>query len=173
MTMKQHTQAKQTGTENSGLAIDIIEETTNTNDDRAEYGSLDIPQALKLRVLKNLSYADIARHLNSKKSTVYNALRRFEAMLGDPAHLQAYRQNKASVLEGIQLEIVTKLVDPEKVEKASVNNLAYAAGTLDNMIRLERGESTQNVAIAAVYQDIDMIRAELERRGWKAPGNGV
>ena len=71
-------------------------------------------------------------------------------MLGDTKQLQVYKQNKADILEGIQARLARSLVDENKIEKATLGNVAYAIEKLNNIMRLERDQSTSNVAIAHV-----------------------
>jgi hypothetical protein len=127
--------------------------------------SLDVGKALKLRLASPfLSYEDIGKMCGGvSKQAVCKALKPFLNIIDNPEAREAYRANKSEVLESVQLKLVSEMVDPEKVEKASINNLAYAAGQLDNMIRLDRGESTANIATYSMMaRETGAIEAELE-----------
>jgi hypothetical protein len=55
------------------------------------------------------------------------------------------------------------MVDDEKLQKASINNIAYSVGQLDSMIRLDRGESTANIAsYSMMAREQSALEAELD-----------
>lgn len=125
---------------------------------------IDVPKALKLRVVHKLSYAEIAQRFGVSKQAVHDRLSKISNLLEDPELTGGYRENKSDILEAAQMRMVNEMLDPGKIEKASVNNLAYAAGQLDNMIRLERGQSTSNIATYEVLsREEAAIDAELEQ----------
>jgi hypothetical protein len=63
--------------------------------------------------------------------------------------LQAYRVEEASILERLRMALLENMSDPERLAKASVNNLAFAFRQLFDAGRLLRGESTQNLGLRA------------------------
>lgn len=129
--------------------------------------TIDVSKALKLRLINKLSYQAIGDLLGVARQSVHIALKPFLGMIADPEAREAYQKNKANILESVQLTVVSKLTDTDKLEKASINNLAYAAGQLNQMIRLERGESTGNITyldITAKERDLDRQLAELDRK---------
>jgi len=103
---------------------------------------IDLQQAIKLRLVNHLSYADIGKQLGVSKQAVHQALSRLTDLIKDPQLVQAFRTHKAEILESAQMEMLTNIVDSDRLKKASVNNLAYAASQLDNMIRLDRNQAT-------------------------------
>ena len=124
---------------------------------------IDVAKALVLRLTRGLTLQEIADKFGVTKQAVHGALARFDNLLKNNDIRPTYQANKASVLENIQVEILSNMVDPARLEKASVNNLAYAAGQLDNMIRLERGQSTANIQTYDATQDrLDKLRAERQ-----------
>lgn len=84
-------------------------------------------------------------------------------LIGDPVELAAYKTNKADVLEGMQKQLARSLLDTDKIKKANLGNVAYAMRQLNDMSRLERGESTQNVAHAHVeaLKTMDEVDREI------------
>jgi len=126
---------------------------------------LDVHKALKLRLTKGLSYTEIGRLLGGySRQAVHRALKSFNNLLDDPDGRAAFRSMKSEVLESAQLRLVSEIVDNSKLEKASVNNLAYAAGTLDQMIRLERNQSTSNVHSYSEFSNKITDLQEKEKR---------
>lgn len=123
---------------------------------------VDVATALKMRLVKKMSYQEIADKFGCNKSTVHIALKRFEAIIREPAEIEAYRQSKADLLESAELQILEKLVDGETIQKASLNNAAYAFTALHNAGRLERGKSTANVDIRHTQEEIEVLDAEYK-----------
>ena len=106
---------------------------------------LDVGRALTLRLKHSLSYGKIAKELGVSKTAVWKALKEYEDLIQNPESIQAYRDNRALILDAVEMRLIGDLVDDEKRKKASLNNTAYAAQVVNNMGRLERGQSTQNI----------------------------
>lgn len=84
------------------------------------------------------------------KQAIQQHLKPLMDMIGDPAQLKAYQANKAVVFDGIQKALAGRLLDKEKIQKANLGNVAYAMRQLNDMMRLERELSTENVAVAHI-----------------------
>jgi hypothetical protein len=137
---------------------DVIESTTN---------EIDVSKALTLRLVNHLSYASIGKIFGCSKQAVQERLQPFLRLINDPASSDAFKANRAEVLTSTQLTLLGNLLDPTKIEKASVNNIAYALRQLFDMERLERGESTANIAyhgIEGKISELDAKEAELRRQ---------
>lgn len=117
---------------------------------------IDVAKALELRLKKNMSYADIAKYFNSTKQAVEQALSRFTTLLKDNFDIEAYKTNKIDILSNLELELLTELVDPNKRQKATLGNVAYALDKINNINRLEKGLSTGNYA--HIVADIEAVR---------------
>ena len=52
------------------------------------------------------------------------------------------------LLSAAEFELLRKLVDAGKIEKASLNNMAYAFSQIHTARRLEDGKTTSNVGVA-------------------------
>ena len=113
---------------------------------------INVGQALKLR-LQNWTYHQIAKKFDVCYSAVVDALKPFADLVPDPAARIAYQANKAEVLEAVQLRLIASLIDSDKIAKASLNNTAYAASKIDEMLRLERGQSTKNINVLTALID--------------------
>ena len=135
------------------------------NDQRGKT-ALDLKRILKLRLVNKLTYTDIAGMYGCSPQAVQKACGSLSKLLENPIVLEGYKDNKAELLESAQLSMITNMVDEEKLQKASVNNLAYAAQSLDNMIRLQRGETTSNIGFADYSKALEQVikdRDKLER----------
>lgn len=120
---------------------------------------IDIRRAIKQR-LTGMSYKDIATSHGVTKQAVSQALKPIMEMVGDPDVVKAFQDNRADVMDGLSAQLARKLLDPAKIEKASINNLAYALRQLYDMGRLERDQSTANVAV--VHEQANQTLAEVD-----------
>lgn len=118
------------------------------NVDRA-HGKIDLAQAYKLRVVNRLSFGEIAKTLNVPKSSVHAALQRLHKLVPDPDAVKAYEEVRPTLLTAIEHRLMASLTDEEAVQKASLNNRAYAFQQIFNARRLETGQSTQNLSLMA------------------------
>jgi predicted DNA-binding protein YlxM (UPF0122 family) len=114
--------------------------------ERPRYG-IDIAKAWKLRVVNKLSFSEIANTLNCSKSTVHAALERLNKLLPDPEVVEAYESVEPYLLTAAKAELLASLMDAESIEKASLNNRAFAFSQVANHERLTKGLSTNNVSV--------------------------
>lgn len=110
---------------------------------------LDVAQVWKLRVVNRLSLAEIARSLGVAKSSVHAALERIRKLIPDPDMVKAYEEVRPTLLTAMEQKLMASLADDETLQKASLNNRAYAFQQVFNARRLETGQSTQNHAVLA------------------------
>jgi len=111
----------------------------------------DRAKALELRMKHNMSYGQIGTQLGVSGESVRKALKKVGA---DHAPLrQAFQENKAEVLELLQLRIV-KSIDDEQIKKMAPRDKFVAIGILHDKIRLERNQSTSNHALGILTQAI-------------------
>ena len=126
----------------------------NTNNSKSISSRINIAEALKLRLVNHLSYQEIADRYGVCKSTIFQALKRFLAILVEPEELSAYEQHKTALLSSAELKLLERLVNDEVIEKASLNNIAYAFKQVFDSGRLEQGKSTENVDVHALMENI-------------------
>lgn len=119
---------------------------------------IDVAEALRLRIQRGLTYQEIADRLGCAKSTVFTRINSILNLLDDPQANKAFNQNQVSILQGAERVLVGNLLEPEKLKKASVNNLAYAYQQIHNARRLESGLSTENVDVLAQYEALQEQR---------------
>lgn len=99
---------------------------------------------------KNLSISDTARLLNSSKSNISTRLSKAGYK---PNYLQHYKDHRADILSSYQ-QIILNSITPEDLKKAGLSQKMMAYGVLYDKERLERGQSTENIAYA------DMAKAQ-------------
>ena len=106
-------------------------------------GKVDIREALRLKC-KGLSYAKVAEELGVSAGAVH---KRIQALIPDKNAIEGYKEKKADILADLQLRLLEN-IDPELIKKSSVRDRVVSAGILIDKERLERGQSTSNMALA-------------------------
>jgi hypothetical protein len=104
-----------------------------------------LSQALHLAAMKR-PIQEIARAVKLPPSTTCRLLKRYGSWLQELEHLEEYTDSRSRLLSAGELKLFKSMMEQEKLDKASVNNLAYSMRQLYDMGRLERGESTSNVS---------------------------
>lgn len=112
-----------------------------------------LSQALHLAALKR-PVQEIARAVKLPPSTTHRLLERYGSWLQELENVQDYTDTRTQLLSAGELKLFKSMMEQEKLDKASVNNLAYAMRQLYDMGRLEKGLSTQNVATQTVTVSI-------------------
>lgn len=75
--------------------------------------------------------------------------------------LEAWEANKANLLSAAQHELLKSMMREDKLDKASVNNLAYAFQQIHTATRLERNQATANTSTVVRFTtlpDTDPIK---------------
>lgn len=89
-----------------------------------------------------ISNREVARNLGVNQHTVAEVLAKYRIKKKD---LDVFKENRADVYAGTIQRIVAS-IDASCIENASLRDRATAAGILQDKERLERGQSTANVA---------------------------
>lgn len=100
-------------------------------------------------------YADIAVRCKVTESSVKQALSKYQHILNDlqPGALEAYRAKRSDLMTAVERELMCSLVDPDRLAKASLNNVAYSFQQVHTARRLEEGKSTENKSIISAMLD--------------------
>ena len=113
--------------------------------------SLDPLEVYKLRLQHRLTFRQIGQLLHAPVSTVHYTFQAFLKNLGTAADVESYENAKQQLLSHTEERLMATLLDEDKLEKASLNNVAYAFTQIHTALRLEKGKSTSNInALAAV-----------------------
>lgn len=117
------------------------------------------PIATLLRHLQaGNSPTDIARMYGIASTTVYKNIKNAGIDVGT---FRDWKHGKADVLSLLQSRIAEAM--PTKIEGTSLRDLATSFNILHNAERLERGQSTSNVGIAAMMGNLQELE-ETERK---------
>lgn len=127
----------------------------------------DIRRALQLR-MRGYSLEALAAHFGVPRSTLHERLRGIFEIF-DPDRVQAYEQNRVALLSAIELETLGLLADPDKRDKASLNNAAFTFTQVFNARRLEGGQSTANLALHELVEQVEREHARKRRRADALP----
>jgi hypothetical protein len=127
-----------------------------------------IPLAAIIDLIENKgnSIAATARLLGCNKSNITTRLQ--QAGL-TPGYLKEYKDNRADIFATYQ-HMVLNYLTPAKLKSAGVVALNALFGTLYDKERLERGQSTENIAyldIVKAQKIVDKKVLEFEGK-WKA-----
>jgi len=106
---------------------------------------INLVEALQLRFVNRLTYKQIADKYGVTPQAVEQRISRFKEKFGESEEIQQYTSNRDGILTVVEREILSRIVDPSKLEKATINNLAYAFQQIFNARRLEEGKSTANL----------------------------
>lgn len=100
--------------------------------------------ALSLR-LKGNNYEAIAVNMGLSESGIKKCMKHFAPIIHEMENVESYREIKSNILSAMEMVLLKEMSNPEKLAKASINNLAYAFQQINNANRLEQGQSTANV----------------------------
>lgn len=127
---------------------------------------IDMSEVFRLYYRNDLTYAQIAEKYNTSPQNIQQRLARFTSVLPTKDEIHTYRQNKSSILEGVELRLIDNLVDEGKLKDASLNNVAYAFQQVATQNRLEKGLATEridSISLTASLSDIERRKQELLR----------
>lgn len=123
---------------------------------------VNIGKALKMRLENGNSLSEIAAYFGVTKGAVSAALKPFSGMVEKAEAIRAYANNRSDVLDAAQYAAMTQFLDPVRLEKMSSRDAAISYGVLYDKGRLEKGQSTQNLAITGVIGVLDEVSRAIE-----------
>ena len=106
---------------------------------------LDPLEVYKLRLHNRLSFPQIAGIFGVSKQAAHECFTRFSEALIPGEDVTAYQEARTELLTTAEERLLASVLDPEKLQKASLNNVAYALTQIHTMRRLEQGKSTGNI----------------------------
>jgi|GEM_PF-1828708 len=114
------------------------------------YQPIPIETLITLRKEKKLSYSQIAKVVGCSKA---NVIERLKPFLDDIDRLPAYLRHRSNIYALYSRRILQSLTDTD-LQKANLRDKVLSAAILYDKERLERGQSTSNIAY------VDMIKAK-------------
>jgi predicted DNA-binding protein YlxM (UPF0122 family) len=131
---------------------------------RKQRGTVDTSKALSLRLENNLSYQQIADIQGVSKQAIHAALKE----LLPTEETNVYKNQRADILANLQTKII-KSIDDADIKKAPFGSRILAMAQLIDKERLERGQSTEN--IAQIHGDIAKIKAAMQNKSDSGQGD--
>ncbi len=125
----------------------------STKLDKLNKRPYDNGNILELKLL-GWTYEAIGKYYGKTKPTIWGRLKPFRDLVDQDGLAEADSQ-RVGLLKAAQFKVLTELVRKGKLEKASVNNLAYAHTQLHNSERLEAGKSTGNFNLHHIIETIE------------------
>jgi len=113
----------------------------------------DTKNCLELK-LQGWTYLEIGKYYGVTKEAIFQRLKAFRDLI-DQDGLAAVDRNRVELLKAAEWKMLTQAVKKDKLEKASVNNLAYAFTQLHQARRLEAGQSTGNLSLHSIIERIE------------------
>ena len=137
--------------------------TDSQNDPLEKFNRVDVGKALKLRLVNKLPYRAIGDQLHCSHEAVRKALKPFLKLIDNPLAIEGYQANKAALLTAAEMRLLKSIMDEDAIDKASLNNRAYAFDKISNQGHLARGEATANINYHVLSQSINECDAEIDR----------
>ena len=129
----------------------------NKIDKRTKNGKkLDLAEVIKLKDVNNLSYNQIGKQLGYSGPYIHKAYNKFKDLVQDTDTSNNFSDNRVRILSSIEMNMLQDMVNVDKREKASLNNVAYAFNQIHTARRLEEGKGTAGgvtVNIEIAYQE--------------------
>jgi len=141
---------------------------TGSNNEKKPY---TLGSVLDLK-LDGWSYRKIADYYGKDVSTIHSKLKRYRRLI-DGESIEAFQKHRVKILTAAQQELVLAALDDEKIKKANLGNFFYGFEKLDHAIRLETNQSTANISLHRIIEEIE--REEKSKRKQlppQDPGSG-
>ena len=141
------------------MTQDNAEQTTENPEDLPELNYINtvipLSKIIELRN-KGLSYTDIGSLLGCTRENICQRLKPYRSEVDN---LKSFKDNKADILAVHQSRLLNNLTD-EDIKKSSGYQKVGMFSVLHNQERLERGESTQNIAYADLTKNMTELQAK-------------
>jgi hypothetical protein len=115
--------------------------------------------ALQLHLEKGLSFGAVAKIIGHPKSTTHRKIANFLKYLQAPRvrlNSELYDKEITRLKKNRAVEMLTLMGDKEKQKSATLGNVGYVLGQLDQSIRLDQGQPTSNVQV--LIADLDKLK---------------
>ena len=124
---------------------------------------MDLSKALILRAKGN-SFKDIAPLVGLKSGqAVSRSISNFLDAIPSDEQITLLDKLKINSLKGTLGRMIVGLNSEDKIENASLNNVAYALTQVNQALRLEQDKSTTNVAYADALSQLKRAKEDLKK----------
>lgn len=122
--------------------------------------AVHLKEILDLR-LQGKTLQEIGDIYGLKRQTICQKIQGIFAAI-DKQRIEAYDDFKIPMLKAAKTVILDNMFAPKVIKKASFNNLAYGFTQLSHDLRLEQGQSTQNIDFHATIRSIKEDEAKVK-----------
>lgn len=102
----------------------------------------------------------IAKKFGVSESSISLILEKFKPAFAELHNVEEYRKAKSDLLDSTGLAILKEISNPLKIEQADIRALSCSFDIVNKHSRLERGESTSNVATQTVSLSVSSLDFE-------------
>ena len=135
-----------------------MDKKNNLPDNKSIDDVIPISRIIELRKRGN-SYKEIGKILGCTKQNVELRLRPFKAEI---EALQSFKEQRADVLAVYQQKLLNSLTDSD-IKRMPPGSRLTGFGILYDKERLERGQSTDNIAVEALIEDLHNTQEQLDK----------
>jgi DNA-binding CsgD family transcriptional regulator len=114
---------------------------------------------LELRA-KGLTHNEIAPIVECHPQTVSRTLEKFKEFFTDLDKTVEYQQVRGQLLNAAESRLLRSVVDEQAIEKASLNQRAYAMKEVHNMRRLNENLSTSNTSLQVSKSELMPLKSD-------------
>lgn len=129
-------------------------------------GKIDDKGMFTRLYIAGLTHEEIASYFGVSREAVSKMVARMD-LVRETTNPTLFQQRMEEEIL-IRMEAIMRYMTPDKMTKASLSQLTMALGILYDKLRLQRGESTQNVASLNVHafgeEDLGKIRDIIQKR---------
>lgn len=133
---------------------------------------IDVSKAIELHIVTGLSYAAIGRIFGVSKQAVRTAIVKFKKILKPQTEIDTYVKHKEGILNSTEMEMILDINCPEKRQKSTVGNAAYALMQVNKVKQLHTNQPTEIVDARVLIGSVDAAIREA-REAIKANADDI
>lgn len=109
---------------------------------------------------KGLSHLEIAKVAECHPATVTKCVQRFKEFFDEVETAEGYQDLRQKVLNATEFKLLRSVADDSAIEKAPLNQRAYALKEVHNMRRLDANLSTSNTSLQVTKSELMPIKSD-------------
>lgn len=122
---------------------------------------LDNSTLLEMR-LQGMSFEAIGNQYGLSKVAIFKRFEKIKHLADCLDHkTDAFEVIKPQIFTSVERTLLNELVNPDKIQKASLNNVAYAFSQINNANRLARGQANHIVDHDGLSSEIRDLQAAI------------
>lgn len=122
---------------------------------------IDAANLIRLRFQNKLSYEQIAKIVGTSRQNVHHRIQEVVGNLPNSEEIEAHDKSYVPIMKGVRAVLTKDLIDKDKRKKATLGNVGYVLRNVNDIIRLEEGKSTSNIAYADMSRDLKEMDRDI------------